>query len=136
MMNCAFRPLKLYLEFLDCDKMRLLLEKSMWNIWRQINERQSWGFSNDHFQRALTYSAIVDVVSTWRMWAYRLKMPETHLMLMLTLSFTLKFKAQVYSRIASQTLSKYWSWILSEFWSWGLIVLWAMFDYEMISQSA
>ena len=36
MKNCAFRPQKLYLEYLDADKMRYSAEKSIWNIWRQI----------------------------------------------------------------------------------------------------
>ena len=49
MENCAFRPLKMYLEYLDSDQMRRSVEKTIWNIWRQINERQS---------RALTYSAL------------------------------------------------------------------------------
>ena len=53
MKNCAFRPQKLHLEYLDADKMRYLVEKSIWNFWRQIKWEAN---SRILFQWALTYS--------------------------------------------------------------------------------
>ena len=34
--NCSFRPLQMYLEYLNTDKMRSSSWKSIWNIWTLI----------------------------------------------------------------------------------------------------
>ena len=35
-LSCSFRPAQMYLEYLDTDKMRCKVEKSIWNIWTRI----------------------------------------------------------------------------------------------------
>ena len=50
MENCAFRPKKLYLEYLDTDEMSHSVKNLSEIFGGTQNERQSRGGSNEHFQ--------------------------------------------------------------------------------------
>ena len=48
--NCSFRPWQMYLKYLNADKMRGKVEKSIWNIWKKIKweprlENLNWPLS-------------------------------------------------------------------------------------------